>query len=64
MLIKETELNIEKYKEQGTPRTTTQSLVTFCFSFFSLLVFSLCEMAFNSFILNQKFNLRHSAYKI
>lgn len=65
MLIKETGLNIEKYKEQGTPRTTTQSLVTFCFCFFFfLLVFSLCEMAFNSFILNQKFNLIHSTYKI
>lgn len=64
-LIKELGLNIEKYKEQGKgiPSTTTQSLVTFCFCFF-VSVISHCEMAFNSFILNQKFILIYSTCKI
>lgn len=41
MLIKETGLNIEKHREEvkGTPRTTAQSLVTFCFCFFSFRYF-------------------------
>lgn len=67
MLVKEIGLNIEKYKEQekGTPLTTTESLVTLCFClFFLVLVFSHCEIAFNSFILNKKFILIHSTYKI
>lgn len=66
VLIKEAGLNIEKYrrkKSQGI-QNNTKSLVTFCFCpHLPIWNFPL-EMAFNSFIPNQKFILIHSTCKI
>ena len=69
MLIKEVGLRTEKRKDQvkGAPSASAQLLEALCFCFFFffffafILVFSLCEVAFNSFILNQKFILMQSA---